>query len=220
MDMTTERWRYTEAYSNEVFGREDDLLGQLMIEAKAAGLPDIAISADVGRLISMLTSTTRGKLAIEVGTLGGYSAIWLTRGLAPAGKLITIEPEQKHIDFALRQFKRAKLDHRIELRRGTALQILPQLARELPAGSVDVIFLDAIKTEYPEYWRIVRPLIAPDGWLIADNAYGSGSWWIDCEGDPTREAVDTFNRSVAGDRDFESVAIPMRQGLLIARRKN
>ena len=217
MEMTPDRWAYTAEYLRKVFGREDALLRQLHEESSAAGLPDISISADVGRLLMMLASMTAGRLAIEVGTLGGYSAIWIARGLALEGRLVTIESDPKHADFAQRQFERAGLADRIEIRRGTALDVLPQLATELKPGAVDVVFLDAIKAEYPAYWKIVRPLIAVGGLLLADNALGS-SWWIDQEDDPIRRAVDRFNRLIADDPDFEAVATPMRQGVLIARR--
>jgi caffeoyl-CoA O-methyltransferase len=218
MDMTPDRWKYTANYSRDVFGRQDDHLAGLMPEGAAAGLPDIAVSADVGRLLMILTSMTRGRLAIEVGTLGGYSGIWIARALAKGGKLITIESEPLHADFAQEQFRKAGVADRIELRRGTGLQLLPDLARELAAGSVDVIFLDAIKTEYPAYWKIVRPLIAVGGLILADNVYGAGEWWIDSMGNPSREAADKFNRMVASDPDFETVAVPIREGVLIGRR--
>lgn len=218
MDMTDERWRYTGEYSREVFGHQDAHLAGLMTEAVAGGLPDIAVSADVGRLLMILTSMTRGKLAIEVGTLGGYSAIWIARGLAGDGRLITIEREPLYADFAQAQFARAGVADRIEGRRGAALDILPQLATDLEAGSVDVVFLDAVKTEYPDYWAIVRPMIAPGGLILADNVLGAGSWWIDNEDDPSRIAADRFNRLVASDPDFEAVAAPLRQGVLIGRR--
>jgi caffeoyl-CoA O-methyltransferase len=203
---------------HEIFGREDTMLATLAAEARAHGLPDIAINADVGRLLMILTSMTRGKLAIEVGTLGGYSAIWIARGLAKDGRLITIEAEPKHADFAAAHFKRAGLADQIQLRRGYALDILPQLTKELEPGSVDVVFLDAEKTEYPSYWNCVRPLIALGGLIIADNVLGSNSWWIDEVGHPMRDAADQFNRAIAGDESFEAVAIRMRQGVLIGRR--
>lgn len=219
MDMTPERWRYTTDYSRAVFGKQDEHLAGLMKEGVARGLPDIAVSADVGRLLLILTSMTpRGKLAIEVGTLGGYSGIWIARGLSPGGRLITIEPEKLHADFAQEQFKRAGVAERIELRRGLGLDLLPRLATELPAGSVDLVFLDAIKTEYPAYWKIVRPLIAVGGLIVADNVYGSGDWWIDEVGHSSRDAADQFNRMVAGDADFQAVAAPLREGVLIGRR--
>ena len=218
MEMTPQRWRYTTEYSCEVFGQEDAHLAGLMSEATARGLPDIAVSADVGRLLMILASMTRGKLAIEAGTLGGYSAIWIARGLAPDSRLITIENEPLYADFAEQQFVRAGVSQRVELRRGAALDILQQLATELAPGAVDLVFLDAVKTEYPDYWNIVRPLIAVGGVILADNVYGGGSWWIDEEGDPARDAADRLNRLVAGDPDFEAVAAPIRQGILIGRR--
>ena len=218
MEMTPDRWRYTTAYSHEVFGRQDDHLAGLMREGVAHGLPDIAVSADVGRLLMMLTAMTRARLVVEVGTLGGYSGIWLARGLADGGRLITIESEPLHADFARRQFERAGVADRVELREGPALELLPPMAQELAPESVDVVFLDAVKNEYPDYWAIVRPLIVPGGLILADNVLGAGTWWIDDVDDPSRQAADRFNRLVADDPDFEAVAVPLREGVLIGRR--
>ncbi len=219
MDMTPDRWRYLGAYSREVFGREDDHLAGLMTEGVAAGLPDIAVSADVGRLLMILTSMTRAELAIEVGTLGGYSGIWIARGLRPGGRLITIESEPLHAVFAREQFERAGVADRVQLREGTALEVLGELTSELAPESVDVVFLDADKSEYADYWLALRPLISRGGLLLADNVLGGGTWWIDDTGNnPSREAVDRLNRLVAADPDFEAVALPLRQGVLVARR--
>ncbi|MHC4769896.1 MAG: O-methyltransferase [Planctomycetota bacterium] len=216
--MTDDRWNYTNEYSREVFGKQDGHLAGLMAEATAAGLPDIAVSADVGRLLMMLTSMTRARLALEVGTLGGYSGIWIARGLAEGGRLITIEREPNHAAFAQRQFERAAVVDRVEIRIGAALEVLPRLAGELGPGSVDVVFIDAEKTEYCEYWQNVRPLVAVGGVVLADNVLGTGSEWIDQQDQPQPRAVDRFNRLVAGDDAFEAVAMPLRQGVLFARR--
>lgn len=218
MDMTPDRWAYTQNYGREVFGREDEVLTQLREAAAAAGLPDIAVSADVGRLLSILTAGTHRTLAIEVGTLGGYSGIWIARGLSPDGRLITIECEPTHADFAKQQFDTAELADRVDVRQGRALDVLANLKSEIRPGTVDVAFIDAEKVEYLEYWQALRPLIAVGGLFIADNALGSGSWWIDQEGDPTRDAVDALNRTVASDTFFESTIVPIREGVLIARR--
>jgi caffeoyl-CoA O-methyltransferase len=218
MDMTPQRWQYLNRYLREVFGRQDPHLLGLMTEAVEEGLPDIAVSADVGRLLMILTSMTPGRRAIEVGTLAGYSGIWIARGLSPGGRLITIEKEPAHAAFARRQFARAGVEDRVEVRCGEGLEELTRLAAELAPASVDVVFLDAEKTEYPDYWRIVKPLIALGGLVLADNVCGAGSWWMDCEGNPSREAADRFNRLVADDEDFEAVAVPLRQGILIGRR--
>lgn len=218
MQITTDRWEYLCEYSQDVFGKQDDHLAGLMTEAVAEGLPDIAVSPDVGRLLMVLTSMTRARLALEVGTLAGYSAIWIARGLASGGRLVTIEKEPKHAAFAARQFERAGVADRVQPMIGSGLEVLPELAARLGPGSIDVVFLDAIKAEYPDYWEIARPLVAPGGLVLADNVFGS-TWWIGEEDDATRNAVDRFNRTVADDPEFEAVAVPMRAGVLIGRRR-
>ncbi len=218
MEMTPQRWRFTGEYARQVFGTQDAHLAGLMREAVSKGLPDIAVSADVGRLLMILASMTRGRLALELGTLAGYSAIWIARGLAADGRLITIEREPAHAEFARKQFALAGVDHKIELRCGAALDLLARLAGEIEPGSVDMVFLDAAKTEYPDYFRIVRPLVSVGGLVVADNALGAGSWWIDDLGSQERQAADQLNRLVAADPDFEAVAVPIRSGILIGRR--
>lgn len=224
MEMTPERWNWTRGYLRDVFGAEDEHLRGLVPRAIEAGMPDIAVSPDVGRLLKLLTSMTgagRGaRLAIEVGTLGGYSGIWIARGLAPGGRLITIEPEPKHADFAEREFAAAGLAGSVEIRRGTGLEVLPPLAAAIGPGAADVVFLDAIKREYPEYFAAIRSSIAVGGLLIADNVLGSNTWWIDeAPGrNPDRDGADRLNRAVSADPDFEAVALPIREGVLVARR--
>ena len=220
MQMTGARWEYTNTYLRQVFGRQDAHLVGLMTNAVARGLPDIAVSADVGRLLMLLTSLTRGRVALELGTLGGYSGIWIARGLSPRGRLITVEPELHHITFAREQFHIAGVADRVEIVHGKALDVLPALKQRFEPGSLDVVFFDAIKSEYPDYWNHVRDLIAPGGVIIADNVLGSGDWWIDDE-DPAnsmRAGADRLNRLLAGDPDFEACAVPLRQGVLIAKR--
>ena len=212
-DMTPKTWEFINEYSREVFGDEDEHLAGLMDEAIAAGLPAIAVGPDVGRLLMILTSMTRGRVAIEVGTLAGYSGIWITRGLAPDGRLITIEYEARHADFAQRQFKRAGIEERVELRHGAGLDVLADLSRELEPGSVDVLFMDAHKPEYIAYFETARPLLAVGGLVIVDNVYGIGTGWID-----QGYGTDDFNRHIAADPDFEAAAFPFREGVLIARR--
>ncbi|MEX2323750.1 MAG: O-methyltransferase [Acidimicrobiia bacterium] len=219
MDMTADRWDYISDYIDEVFGGEDDILRTATAEADAAGLPPIAISASVGRLLLMLTRASRGRLAVELGTLGGYSGTWIARGLPENGRLITVEADQHHAEVAGRQFDRAGLAEQVEIRRGRALDVLDELASELADFSVDLAFVDAEKVEYPEYARRLHPLIAPGGFYVADNVLGTGGTWI---GDLDHEgvaAIDTHNRLVASWPDFDSVIVPLRQGVLVARRK-
>lgn len=213
MVMTSERWGFLNDYARKLFGDEDDQLSTLMERAVEAGLPAIAVSPDVGRLLKILTSLTPGRLALEIGTLGGYSGIWIARGLADDGKLVTIEPEDLHADFAESEFQTAGLGDRVEVVRGAALEVLPELGDRLGEASVDLVFIDAVKSEYVEYFELIRPLVAPGGVIVADNVYGTGQGWID-EGFGT----DDFNRAIARDPKFEATATPMREGVLIARR--
>lgn len=228
MDMTPQRWANTSAYLRDVFGRQDQHLAGLMDRAVAAGLPAIAVSPDVGHLLTLLASLTnagRGaRLVLELGTLAGYSGIWLARGLADGGKLITVEYEPKHAAFARSEFQRAGLADRVDLRTGAALEVIPRLAEELQAGKLaapvfDLVFFDAIKTEYTDYYRLCKPLLAPGGLLIADNVLGSSFWIDDPPGSsPQRDAIDSFNRTVAADPDFITAAVPLREGVMIARK--
>jgi predicted O-methyltransferase YrrM len=213
MAMTSERWKFLGDYAVEVFGRPDEHLAGLMGRAVDAGLPPIAVSADVGRLLKILVSMTDAKLALELGTLAGYSAIWIARGLADGGKLITVEFNDRHADFAAGEFETAGVGDRVEIVRGPALDELPGITERLGRASLDFVFIDAVKTEYSEYFRLIRPMMKVGGLVVADNVYGTGAGWID-EGYGT----DDFNRLVASDADFETVATPMREGVLIARK--
>lgn len=211
--MTPDRWTFLLDYANEVLPNPDDQLASLRERAVAAGLPAISVSSDVGRLLRILTSLTPGRLALELGTLGGYSGIWIARGLAADGRLVTVEIDDHHADFAEAEFAAAGVGDRVEVVRGAALDVLPGLAERFGPGSLDVVFVDAVKTEYLDYLRIVKPLVAPGGLLIADNVYGTGAGWID-EGYGT----DEFNRTVAADPDFLTTIVPIREGVLIAKR--
>lgn len=213
MPMTPERWSYIGDYAADVFGDYDEHLTGLMSRAVDAGLPPIAVSADVGRLLKILAAMTEGKLAIELGTLAGYSAIWIARGLADDGRLITVEHENDHADFAQAEFEEAGVAHKVDIVRGEALDALPSIADEVGDESVDFVFIDARKSEYVDYFRLLKPLMKTGALLVADNVYATGAGWID-EGHGT----DEFNRLVAADPDFDAVATPMREGVLIARR--
>ncbi|MCL4740633.1 MAG: O-methyltransferase [Phycisphaerales bacterium] len=233
MDMTPERWRATCAYLGGVFGPLgepiDGQLATLRQRAAAAGLPDIAVSPDVGRLLMLLASMAGpdgagARLAVELGTLGGYSALWIARGLAPGGRLVTVEPEAKHADFAQGEFERAGMAARIELRRGLGAETLARLLAEHGPGSFDFVFLDAVKSEYATYAALASRLLRTGGLLVADNCLGSRWWITDApDADPTaerdREAMDRFNRWLAGPTSgFLCACIANREGLAVARR--
>jgi caffeoyl-CoA O-methyltransferase len=213
MAMTPETWSYIGNYAEDVFGEYDEHLAGLMGRAAAAGFPRIAVSADVGRLLKILASMTPGELAIELGTLAGYSAIWIARGLAADGKLVTVESNPEHASFARAELVTAGVADKVEVVEGAALDVLPGLAERFGASSVDFAFIDAVKKEYLGYFHLLKPMMKPGSILVADNVYGTGAGWID-----QGHGTDEFNRAIAADPDFEAVATPMREGVLIARR--
>jgi len=227
--MTPKRWEFTSNYLGEVFGRVegkdgDPQMATLMKRAVAAGLPDIAVSPDVGRFLKLLTlmATRDPKAAgkvLELGTLAGYSGIWLARGMPRSGRLFTVEVSEKHAAFARAEFDKAGVSRWVEIIPGRALDVLPRLSAELGEQSLDLAFIDAVKTEYPDYARLIKPMLRVGGLLVADNALGS-TWWIDdpAGSSPERDAVDRFNRMMAADTDFETACVPIRQGVLVALR--
>lgn len=224
--MTPDRWRGIESYQHVVFGDEDDALKRITARAVEAGLPDISIGPEVGRLICILAALAaegagdRPPRALEIGTLAGYSGVWLARGLGSRGTLVTLEIEERHADVARRSFAETGLNDRVDLRLGDSADLLPELAEEVGPGGLDLVFLDGEKASYEDEFCLVRPLLRAGGLFIADNALGSNSWCItDSPGSSeSRDAVDRLNRRIAVDPGFMSVTLPLRQGVLVARR--
>ena len=216
--MDRRRWDVATAYIGSVFGAEDAVLQELRREAAEAGIPNWAVGADLGRLLMVLAKTTPGRRALEIGTLGGYSTIWIALGMRSDGRVTTIEYDDRHADFAERQFARAGLADRIAVLRGRALDVLSGFVAANPPGSIDLVFIDADKTSYPEYYRITRDLVSPGGLLLVDNILGTGSTWMG-DGSPESAATDAMNRMAAADPDFDTAGVFVRQGLLVARRK-
>lgn len=217
-EMNTARWQATKNYLAEVFGQEDETAAMVRGRSAGAGLPSIAITADIGRFLTMLARMVGARTVLEVGTLGGYSGLHLVRGMHPEGCLITVELEPATARVAQDNLAAAGVQDRVRIEVGPALKVLPRLAGELGPGSLDMVFLDAEKTEYTDYWKIVRPLLRSGGLLVADNVLGTDSWWIDHLDHPARIGVDRFNRTVAQDPDFETTCLMARQGLLLALR--
>lgn len=219
--MTQQRWERTHQYIDQLFSDDTDRWDREHEASMEAGLPAISVGAGVGRWLSLLASLSRSggaKLIVEVGTLGGASAIALAQGLGADGRIVTIESSDDHADFARKSIERAG-ESRIDVRLGEGLELLPRLVEELGVGSCDLLFLDAIKTEYPGYLEAAMPLMRSGGLIVADNVLGAGDGWIPdaIDGEPSRVAIDRFNRIVATDPRLQGTILPMRQGLLVAR---
>jgi len=198
-------------YISGLFAPEDQLLVSLREEADRTGLPPIAVSADEGRLLQVLLTSIQARRVLEVGTLGGYSAIWMARALPDDGELVTIEIEPKHAEFAKRYLERAGLVNKVEIRIGRALDVLPSLDGE----RFDAVFIDADKEPMPNYFEWALRLLRPGGLLIADNTLWGGRVFDDAEQDEKTTAVREFNRRMATDPRILSILVPTHDGVAI-----
>lgn len=198
-------------YLASLFGREDEVLISLREEADRTGLPPIAISPDMGRLLQVLLSAIGARRVLEVGTLGGYSAIWIARALPEEGQLLSIEIEPAHAAFARRFLERAGLADRVEIRVGRALEILPALDGE----RFDAVFLDADKEPLPTYLEWALRLVRPGGLIIADNALWGGRVLDERSDDPATLAVREFNKRLAEHPRITGIVVPTHDGVAI-----
>jgi caffeoyl-CoA O-methyltransferase len=167
--MTDDIYQQVDGYISSLVAPEDDALSAARAASLDAGLPDIAISAAEGKFLHVLARVVNAQRILEIGTLGGYSTIWLARALPPHGRLITIEVDEHHADVARRNIARANLADKIEVRVGPALDVLPTLH-----GPFDFIFIDADKETYVEYFEWAVKLARPGALIVADNVVRKG----------------------------------------------
>jgi len=169
---------------SDLFGNVDAYIARLLVEPDEAleaveksiddaGIPQISVSANQGKFLQVLARSVGARKILEIGTLGGYSTIWMARALPAEGRLITIEFEPKHAEVARGNFVRAGLDSQIDIRLGKAIEVLPQLEAE-GAGPFDFIFIDADKPPYPEYFEWALRLSRPGTLIVADNVIRGG----------------------------------------------
>lgn len=205
------------SYIAETFAREDEVLRTIRSQVRARGLPNIMISPEEGAFLRLLVAASGATRGLEIGTLGGYSGVWIGRGLAPGGTLTTIELDPAHAAVARDHFQLASLDIGIEVMEGSALEILPGLAEEDP---FDFIFIDADRENMLEYLDWSRSNLAPGGVLCAHNAFAFGGQVVDRS---IREAsvinVREFNQHIAMDPDFIATIFPAGDGVLAAFRR-
>jgi caffeoyl-CoA O-methyltransferase len=199
-------------YIAGLFSAEDELLAALREEADRTGLPPISISADEGRLLQVLLTAIGARRVLEVGTLGGYSAICMARALPPGGRVLTVEIEEKHAEFARRYIQRAELADRIDVRVGRALEVLPALDGE----RFDAVFLDADKEPLPTYFEWALRLVRPGGLIIADNALWGGRVYDGDESDERTRGVREFNRRMSTDPRVLGIIVPTHDGVAVA----
>lgn len=199
-------------YIAGLFAREDDILASLREEADRSGLPPISITADEGRLLQVLLTAIGARRVLEVGTLAGYSAIWMARALPPDGTLLTLEVDPAHAAFARRYIDRAGLTPQVEVREGRALDVLPAL----DGKRFDAMFIDADKEPLPTYFEWGLRLVRPGGLIIADNALWGGRVYDTAVDDGPTRGVREFNRRLAADARVCGIVVPTHDGVAIA----
>ena len=168
-----------------------------------------------GRILKMLTQLCAPKLAVELGTFTGYSTLCIAEGLPPDGKIITIEVDDELEDFIRRQIDSSGLGDKVELRIGPALEI----CRGFAEGSVDMVFIDADKRQYPEYLKEAARMLRPGGLIIADNTLWSGHVCDPAYKDAQTRGVREFNDLAVSHPDFETVMLPIRDGISLLRKR-
>lgn len=204
--MSHERWSAVDCYITDTLLTPDPDLEAALTASTEAGLPAISVSPNQGKFLQLLARSMGARNILEIGTLGGYSTIWLGRALPPDGRLVTLEFEPAHARVASDNITRAGLSGVVELRVGAALETLPQLAAER-RGPFDFIFIDADKENYPGYFEWSLKLARPGTLIVADNVVRDGAVIDPASSDPRVQGVRRFHQAVAAERRVSATAI-------------
>jgi predicted O-methyltransferase YrrM len=205
--MTQEIWTAVDRYITDLFVPPDTALTAALQASQSAGLPTINVSPPQGKFLQLLAKALGARAILEIGTLGGYSTIWLARALPAGGRLITLEADPKHAEIARANIARAGLAGIVELRLGRALDTLPQLAAE-GRGPFDLIFIDADKPSYADYFTWALKLSRRGSVIIGDNVIRKGAVLNPgASDDPRVPGVLRFNELVAAERRVSATVI-------------
>jgi caffeoyl-CoA O-methyltransferase len=194
--MTHELFGSVDNYINSLLMPHDDALAAVERSLHESGIPQISVSPNQGKFLQVLAKLCGARKILEVGTLGGYSTIWMARALPPGGKLITLELEHRHAEVARSNFERAGLGNVIDIRLGKAIDILPAL-KASDEGPFDMIFIDADKPPYAEYFQWALKLSRPGTLIVADNVIRGGKVLDAQSDDDTVKGVQRFNKMLA-----------------------
>jgi predicted O-methyltransferase YrrM len=208
-------------YIDALFAPEDGALTAALADSKAAGLPPIQISAGQGKFLYLLAKLVGARRILELGTLGGYSTIWLARALPDNGRLITLECAPRHAEVARTNLARAGLTAKAEVVVGAALDTLPGVIAKAD-GPFDFVFIDADKVNYPNYFSLIIGSTRPGALILADNVIRAGA--VLDPADEAAKATADFNAFIAADPRVEAVILQQvgvkgHDGLAIARVK-
>jgi len=204
--MPQEQWTAVDHYLTDLLVPPDPALEGALRASAAAGLPPINVSPSQGKLLHLLARLQGARTILEIGTLGGYSTIWLARALPAGGRLVTLEADVKHAAVARANIASADLADVVELRLGPALETLPQLAAEQP-GPFDLIFIDADKPSYPDYFAWALRLSRVGSLIVADNIVRNGAVLDPTSDDPRVLGVRRFIEMLAAEPRVNATAI-------------
>jgi predicted O-methyltransferase YrrM len=204
--MSSERWGEVDHYIGELFVGTDGALEAALRTSAEEGLPQINVSPPQGKLLALLARSAGARSILEIGTLGGYSTIWLARALPPGGRLVTLELDAHHAEVARTNIARAGLSQVVELRVGAADETLDELVAK-GDEAFDLVFIDADKDGYPKYLEKVLALVRPGALIVGDNVVRDGAV-IDVESDdPNVRGVRRFNELLAADPRLSATVI-------------
>jgi caffeoyl-CoA O-methyltransferase len=200
----------TDGYLRARYWQEDDLLRSLRDDLERRG-PAIQVSPETGRLLALTVRATGAARVLEVGTLFGYSGVWIARELPGDGHLDTLELVDAHADAAEAWFEQAGLAERVTVHRGAALETLALLE-----GPYDMVFLDAAKAEYVAYADHAARLLRTGGAMLADNVIWSGRVGDPSVTDGDTEGIRRFHELIAADPRWDSTVVPVGDGVSIS----
>lgn len=200
----------TIAYLRDFDQREDEPLRAARARSEEADIP--AVPVETGSFLRFLARLTGARHVVEVGSGGGYSGLWLLGGSSARGVLTTIEIDPDNQALAQRAYAEAGVADRVRSMRGAALTVLPKLAD----AHYDLVFLDAVKSEYPAYLEHARRLLRPGGLLVADNVLWKGAVCDPSVTDEDTTGLRTFNETVRDDPAFTTTIVPVGDGILAA----
>jgi predicted O-methyltransferase YrrM len=204
--MSQEVWTAVDQYITETLIPSDATLEAALRASAEAGLPSIQVSPPQGKLLYLLARSLKARNILEIGTLGGYSTIWMARALPEGGHLLTLEADAKHAEVASGNIARAGLSRMIEQRLGPALETLPQIAAE-NRDSFDLIFIDANKSTMAEYFDWALKLSRAGSMIIADNVIRDGAVIDAASKDADVQGVRRFNERVSAERRVSATEI-------------
>ena len=204
--MTEKIWQAVDGYYGTLFDPSDPVMTEVLAASDAAGLPAIQVSPLQGRLLMLLAQSVGARRILEIGTLAGYSTIWLARALPPAGHLVSLEYVPRHAEVARTNIARAGFAAQVEVRLGKAAD---NLATMIAAGEepFDLVFIDADKQSYPAYLEAVLKLVRPGSLIVADNMVRGGAVADAKSSDPMVQGVRRFNEIVAHESCLCATAI-------------